>query len=101
MFVGREGQSAAILCLNSHSDLIGEGGVVTHMGGTVIAGSAIGTRLHDGGQGWRLGGHRVTLTRGVGLDSRAFLSSLRAMVNRAVVDRPGEIAAEGWRSVSV
>jgi hypothetical protein len=83
MFVGRGGQSAAILCLNSAEELIGPGGVVMMAGGTVLVGTALASTLPDGGQGWRLGGSRMSLSRGEGRQVRSFLSSLHGAVARA------------------
>jgi hypothetical protein len=87
MFVGRDGDAAAILCLSSTTEMIGAGGVVTHTSGTVLVGSAVGSRLPDGEMGWRLGGAKAVLSRGVGVDSRAFLGALKTTVARAVADR--------------
>jgi hypothetical protein len=101
MYVGRDDRSAAILCLSSASELIGDGGTVIHKGGTVLAGMAISTLLPDGTLGWRLGGHRTTLNRGVGLESRSFLMSLRSIVNRAVADQQAASTTAEWRAVPV
>jgi hypothetical protein len=87
LFVGREGQSAAILCLSSASDVIGPHGIVTHTGASVLVGVALSSKLSNGTLGWRLSGTRVTLSRGVGTDGRAFLMSLHQAVARAIAAR--------------
>ena len=87
MFVGRDEDAVAILCLASSTEVIGPGGVVTHTTGTVMVGSAIGSTLPDGRMGWRLGGAQKILRRGVGLESHGFLTALKTTVNRAVAER--------------
>jgi hypothetical protein len=82
MFVGRDGQSVAILCLASAGDVIGAHGVVTSVGGSLLVGLALSSSLPDGTEGWRLRSARVSLTRGT--DARGFLASLHGAVTRAV-----------------
>lgn len=84
MFVGRDGRSVAILCLSSAGDTIGANGVVTNLGGSLLVGAALSSSLPDGGEGWRIGGSRVSLTSGSGTQARAFLASLHSAVTRVV-----------------
>ena len=102
MFVGRDGRSAAILCLRSTGELIGPGGVVTSIGGAILVGVALASTLPDGTEGWRLGGPRVSLTRGVGIEAGGFLASLHAAVARAVVlNAPVRDSDRNCRTLSV
>lgn len=87
MFVGRDNDSVAILCLASSVETIGPGGVVGQTTGTVLVGSAMASTLPDGQVGWRLGGAQRILNRGVGLESQTFLTALKSSVTRAVAQR--------------
>jgi hypothetical protein len=87
MFVGRDHDAVAILCLASTTEVIGPGGVVTQTTGTVMVGSAIGSTLPNGETGWRLGSGQRILSRGVGLEAHGFLMALRTSVHRAMAER--------------
>jgi hypothetical protein len=87
LFVGREGSAAAILCLGTNSELIGPGGVRTQAATRVVVGMASGRWRDDGRLGWMLDGDKSTLVRGVGVDPRAFLTSLKTATGRAVAQK--------------
>jgi hypothetical protein len=85
--VGREGRSAAILCLGTDTELIGAGGMRTRAATKVVVGMATGHRRPDGRLGWALDGSKSSIVRGVGVDPKAFLSALKAATGRAVAEK--------------
>jgi len=85
--VGREGRSAAILCLGTDAEVIGAGGTRSRAATKVVVGMATGCWRPDGRLGWAIEGSKSSLVRGVGVDPKAFLCALKAATARAVAEK--------------